>query len=83
MARIFNRAYDQADRILNGSGLSSVVYRQGGGGMITSVHGKPIPRYVYRDNGGPVIRRFMGGYTDEDFEYNLSHNAFIVPDNKS
>jgi len=66
MARIFNRAYNQADRILNGSGLSSLVHRQGGGGMITSVHGKPIPRYVYRDNGGPVIRRFMGGYTDED-----------------
>jgi len=31
MARTFNRAYDQADRILNGSGLSSIVYRQGGG----------------------------------------------------
>jgi hypothetical protein len=31
MAGIFNKAYDQADRMLNGSGLSSVVYRQGGG----------------------------------------------------
>jgi hypothetical protein len=31
MARTFNRAYDQVDRILNGSGLSSIVYRQGGG----------------------------------------------------
>ena len=29
MAGTFNRAYDQADRILNGSGLSSAVYRQG------------------------------------------------------
>jgi hypothetical protein len=67
MARIFNRAYNQADRILNGSGLSSIVHRQGGGGMITSVYGKPIPRYTYRDNGGPVIRRFGGGgYSDED-----------------
>jgi hypothetical protein len=38
MAGIFNRAYDQADRILNGSGLSSIVYRQGGGisGLIGS-----------------------------------------------
>ena len=43
MAGIFNRAYDQANRILNGSGLSSIVYQQ---------------------DGGPVIRRFMGGYTD-------------------
>ena len=33
MARTFNRAYDQADRILNGSGLSSIVYRQDGGGL--------------------------------------------------
>ena len=67
MARIFNRAYNQADRILNGSGLSSIVHRQGGGGMITSVYGKPIPRYTYRDNGRPVIRRFGGGgYSDED-----------------
>ena len=67
MARTFNRAYDQADRMLNTSGLSSLVHRQGGGGMITSVHGKPIPRYTYRDNGGPVIRRFGGGgYSDED-----------------
>ena len=31
MARTFNRAYDQADRMLNTSGLSSIVYRQGGG----------------------------------------------------
>ena len=31
MAEIFNRAYDQADRILNGSGLSSIVYRKDGG----------------------------------------------------
>jgi len=34
MAGIFNRAYDQADRMLNGSGLSSIVYRQGGGSTI-------------------------------------------------
>jgi hypothetical protein len=34
MARTFNRAYDQADRILNGSGLSSIVYRQGSGSII-------------------------------------------------
>ena len=31
MAGIFNKAYDQADRMLNGSGLSSVVYRKEGG----------------------------------------------------
>ena len=31
MAEIFNKAYDQADRILNGSGLSSIVYRKEGG----------------------------------------------------
>ena len=33
MAGIFNKAYDQADRILNGSGLSSIVYRQDGGDL--------------------------------------------------
>ena len=33
MAGIFNRAYDQANRILNGSGLSSIVYRFNGGGF--------------------------------------------------
>ena len=31
MAGIFNRAYNQANRILNGSGLSSIVYRAKGG----------------------------------------------------
>ena len=31
MARTFNRAYDQADRMLNTSGLSSIVYRDQGG----------------------------------------------------
>ena len=31
MAGIFNRAYNQANRILNGSGLSSIVYRDKGG----------------------------------------------------
>ena len=31
MAGIFKKAYDQADRMLNGSGLSSIVHRQGGG----------------------------------------------------
>ena len=30
MAGTFNRAYDQADRILNGSGLSPIVYRRSG-----------------------------------------------------
>jgi hypothetical protein len=46
---------------------------QGGGGLrglgerpISSVYGRPIPRTIYRDNGGPVIRRFMGGYSDVD-----------------
>ena len=34
MARTFNRAYDQANRMLNGSGLSSIVYRQGSGSII-------------------------------------------------
>ena len=33
MAGIFKKAYDQADRILNGSGLSSIVYRQDGGDL--------------------------------------------------
>jgi hypothetical protein len=31
MAEIFKKAYDQADRMLNGSGLSSIIHRQGGG----------------------------------------------------
>ena len=31
MAEIFNRAYDQANRMLNTSGLSSIVYRKEGG----------------------------------------------------
>ena len=38
MAGIFKKAYDQTDRILNGSGLSPIVYRQDGGisGLIGS-----------------------------------------------
>jgi len=34
MAEIFKRAYDEVNRRLNGSGLSSIVYRQGGGSTI-------------------------------------------------
>jgi len=45
MARTFNRAYDQADRILNGSGLSSIVYRQGAGRIVTDTL-KRVPTYA-------------------------------------
>jgi hypothetical protein len=45
MAEIFKRAYDEVNRRLNGSGLSSI---------------------VHREDGGPVIKRFGGGYTDAD-----------------
>jgi len=45
MARTFNRAYDQADRILNGSGLSSIVYRQGAGRIATDTL-KRVPTYA-------------------------------------
>jgi hypothetical protein len=53
MARTFNRAYDQADRILNGSGLSSIVYRQGGGGAEFGMVGDEVVGVDYWDYPDP------------------------------
>jgi len=64
MARTFNRAYDQANRILNGSGLSSIVYRQDGGDLSGWDMGDWAEAQMAADTGprgGDII-------TTEDFQ---------------
>ena len=57
MAGIFNRAYDQADRILNGSGLSSIVYRQGAGRIVTDTWNR-IPNYM-KQYGKGIVNKIL------------------------
>jgi len=57
MAGIFNKAYDQADRILNGSGLSSIVYRQGAGRIATDTWNR-IPNYM-KQYGKGIVNKIL------------------------
>jgi hypothetical protein len=72
-----SKNYDMATEVamdkLMPKPIQITISMQGGGGLrglgerpISSVYGRPIPRTIYRDNGGPIIRRFMGGYSDVD-----------------
>ena len=73
-----SKNYDMATEVamdkLMPKPIQITISMQGGGGLrglgerpISSVYGRPIPRTIYRQyGGGPVIRRFMGGYSDVD-----------------
>jgi len=74
MARTFNKAYDQINQMLNGSGLSSIVYRQDGG------------RYSNRDEeyGGQTMPEGLSGIRKSININGEPHNlAWINPDEAS
>jgi len=76
MARTFNRAYDQADRMLNTSGLSSIVYQKNGGPVIRRFGGGG-----YSDEDAGVETSYGGGVEDwgisaADMEAAYSTGAF-------
>ena len=67
-----------ASKLMPRPEVQVTISMQRGGGLgslnekpISSAYGRPIPRFIYREDGGPVIKRFGGGstYTDADAGY--------------